>query len=136
MKKHRFYFKACQQTFITKTPYIQPRSTISNKVKRLMTRKLTKFTSEKDVAKRLCVSPSTVDCHLKEVSNSVKTYAHDALPEHLAFDEFKSTKDIEGPMSFIYCDSVTHDIIDILPNLCKHSSNTCPESQILCIILI
>ncbi len=69
LKKHRFYFKACQQTFITKTPYIQPRSTISNKVKRLMTRKLTKFTSEKDVAKSLCVSPSTVHCHLKEVSN-------------------------------------------------------------------
>ncbi|MDF0232348.1 hypothetical protein O0K70_08975 [Staphylococcus pseudintermedius] len=66
----------------------------------------------------------------------VKTYAHDALPEHLAFDEFKSTKDVEGAMSFIYCDSVTHDIIDILPNRCKHSSNICPEPQILCIILI
>ncbi|NHA39644.1 ISL3 family transposase, partial [Staphylococcus schleiferi] len=46
--------------------------------------------------------------------------AHHVLPEHLAFDEFKSTKDVEGAMSFIYCDSVTHDIIDILPDRRKH----------------
>nr|WP_282097137.1 transposase [Staphylococcus pseudintermedius] len=50
----------------------------------------------------------------------MKTHAHYVLPEHLAFDEFKSTKDVEGAMSFIYCDSVTHDIIDILPDRRKH----------------
>ncbi len=120
LKKQRFYCKACQQTFTAQTPYIQPRCTISNEVKRMMTRKLSKVISEKDVAESLCVSHSTVHRHLKEVSDSVKTQAHHVLPEHLAFDEFKSTKDVEGAMSFIYCDSVTHDIIDILPDRRKH----------------
>ncbi|HAR6490664.1 TPA: ISL3 family transposase, partial [Staphylococcus pseudintermedius] len=120
LKKQRFYCKACQRTFTAETPYIQPRCTISNEVKRMMTWKLSKVTSEKDIAESLCVSPSTVHRHLKVVSNSVKTHAHYVLPEHLAFDEFKSTKDVEGAMSFIYCDSVTHDIIDILPDRRKH----------------
>ena len=86
----------------------------------MMTRKLSKVISEKDVAESLCVSHSTVHRHLKEVSDSVKTQAHHVLPENLAVDEFKSTKDVEGAMSFIYCDSVTHDIIDILPDRRKH----------------
>uniref|UniRef100_UPI001E612FE7 transposase n=3 Tax=Staphylococcus schleiferi TaxID=1295 RepID=UPI001E612FE7 len=76
-------------------------------------------------AESLCVSPSTVHRHLKEVSDSVKTQAHHVLAEHLAFDEFKSTEDVEGAMSFIYCDSVTHDIIDILPDRRKHKLEDC-----------
>ncbi|MDW4297726.1 hypothetical protein QI059_10455 [Staphylococcus saprophyticus] len=27
-----------------------------------------------------------------------------------------SEKDVDDTMSFIYCDSITHNIIDILPN--------------------
>ncbi|MFB3187549.1 hypothetical protein PF254_07555 [Staphylococcus pseudintermedius] len=50
----------------------------------------------------------------------MKTHADYILLEHLAFDEFKSTKDVKGAMSFIYCDSVTHDVIDILPDRRKH----------------
>nr|WP_245393204.1 hypothetical protein [Staphylococcus coagulans] len=42
----------------------------------MMTRKLSKVISEKDVAESLCVSHSTVHRHLKEVSDSVKTQAH------------------------------------------------------------
>ncbi|RTX77070.1 ISL3 family transposase, partial [Staphylococcus schleiferi subsp. schleiferi] len=68
-KKQRFYCKACQQTFTAQTPYIQPRCTISNEVKCMMIRKLSKVISEKDVAESLCVSPSTVHRHLKEVSD-------------------------------------------------------------------
>jgi transposase len=39
-------------------------------------------------------------------SSSVKTTANSELPKHLSFDEFKSTKDVNGAMSFIYCDSI------------------------------
>ncbi|EOI7497066.1 transposase family protein [Staphylococcus pseudintermedius] len=42
LKKQRFYCKACQRTFTAETPYIQPRCTISNEVKRMMTWKLSK----------------------------------------------------------------------------------------------
>ncbi|ELP8740941.1 transposase, partial [Staphylococcus pseudintermedius] len=50
LKKQRLYCKACQRTFTAETPYIQPRCTISNEVKRMMTWKLSKVTSEKDIA--------------------------------------------------------------------------------------
>ena len=82
----------------------------------MMMKKLAKVSSEKDVANSLFISPSTVHRYLKEVSSSVKTTPNSELPKHLSFDEFKSTKDVDGAMSFIYCDSITHDIIDILPD--------------------
>lgn len=34
----------------------------------------------------------------------------------MSFDEFKSTNDVDSSISFIYCDNLTHDIIDILPD--------------------
>lgn len=38
------------------------------------------------------------------------------LPEYLCLDEFRSTNDVEGHLSFIYCDALTHKVIDILTN--------------------
>ncbi|TXZ93940.1 ISL3 family transposase [Vibrio cholerae] len=116
LKKQRFYCKECGQTFTAQTPYIEPRCRISKDVKLMMMKKLAKVSSEKDVANSLFISPSTVHRYLKEVSSSVKTTPNSELPKHLSFDEFKSTKDVDGAMSFIYCDSITHDIIDILPD--------------------
>ena len=91
LKKQRFYCKKCGQTFTAQTPYIEPRCRISKDVKLMLMKKLTKVSSEKDLA-------------------------NSELLKHLSFDEFKSTKDVDGTMSFIYCDSITHDIIDILPD--------------------
>ncbi|MBI5976081.1 transposase, partial [Staphylococcus canis] len=39
---------------------------------------------------------------------------HRPLPKHLMMDEFKSVKNVSGYMSFIYADSLTHRIIDIV----------------------
>lgn len=36
------------------------------------------------------------------------------LPKHLCFDEFKSVKAASGAMSFIFCDSETGEIVDIV----------------------
>ncbi|ARJ51961.1 ISL3 family transposase [Staphylococcus lutrae] len=116
LKKQRFYCKACGQTFTAKTPYIEPRCTISNDVKLMVTRKLATVISEKDIANSVLVSPSTVHRYLKDLGEAVKTQPSDILPQHLSFDEFKSTNDVDSSMSFIYCDSITHDIIDILPD--------------------
>ena len=116
LKKQRFYCKACGQTFTAKTPYINPRCTISNDVKLIVSRKLTSVVSEKDIAKSILVSPSTVHRYLKDLGETVKTQPSNVLPQHLSFDEFKSTSDVDSSMSFIYCDSLTHDIIDILPD--------------------
>lgn len=38
------------------------------------------------------------------------------LPTNLSLDEFKPVKNVDGKTSFIYCYSVTHEIIDTLPN--------------------
>ena len=38
------------------------------------------------------------------------------LPEHLLFDEFKSTNDADGAMSFIFCDADKHEIVDFVEN--------------------
>ncbi|SCT28027.1 transposase [Staphylococcus caeli] len=53
---------------------------------------------------------------MKIIAQQVKPKISDILPSHLSFDEFKSTKDVEGAMSFIYCDGSTHEILDILPD--------------------
>ncbi|MCO4348080.1 ISL3 family transposase [Staphylococcus agnetis] len=116
LKKQRYYCKECEQTFTAKTPYIETRCTISNDVKLMVVRNLANVVSEKDIAKSILISPSTVHRYLKDLGESVKTYPNETLPPHLSFDEFKSTNDVDSSMSFIYCDNITHDIIDILPD--------------------
>ncbi len=120
LKKQRFCCKECGQTYTAKTPYIDACCTISNSVKLMMTKRLSKVISEKDIAEDLCVSPSTVHRHLKSLNESIQTTVNRSLPRHLSFDEFKSTSDVDSAMSFIYCDGITHDIIDILPDRRKH----------------
>lgn len=53
------------------------------------------------------VSHSTV---FRAVDNCFTEFIpkHQVLPAHLMFDEFKSTKDIKGSMSFIFADATTH----------------------------
>ena len=116
LKKQRFYCKACGQTYTATTLYINPRCTISNDVKLMVSQKLTSVVSEKDIAHSISISPSTVHRYLKNLGETVKKQPNDVLPRHMSFDEFKSTNDVDSSMSFIYCDSITHDIIDILPD--------------------
>lgn len=48
------------------------------------------------------------------VGSDLKPSIFDSLPEHIAFDEFKSVKNIEGNMSFIFIDNTSSQIVDIL----------------------
>ncbi|SCT10046.1 ISL3 family transposase [Staphylococcus caeli] len=114
--KQRFYCKACGETFTAKTPFVQPKSTISNPVKLAIAEKVSEARSEKAIAHDLLISPSTVHRQIKLIAQQVKPKLSDTLPNHLSFDEFKSTKDVEGAMSFIYCDGETHEILDVLPD--------------------
>jgi len=67
------------------------------------------------IAKRVSVSSNTVIRVLKRVGESLEPNKN-SLPEHLSFDEFKSVKEAEGSMSFIYSDTRSHDPIDIIEN--------------------
>lgn len=69
----------------------------------------------KDIAFDNFVSSNTVARILAKFDNSFNV-DFNLLPKHLCFDEFKSTRDAKGAMSFIFCDVYNHKIIDIVEN--------------------
>ncbi|MDT0716672.1 winged helix-turn-helix domain-containing protein, partial [Staphylococcus chromogenes] len=60
----------------------------------MVSQKLSGVVSEKDIAHSISISPSTVHRSLKELGETVKTQPSDVLPQHMSFDEFKSTNDV------------------------------------------
>ncbi|WP_022818988.1 transposase [Fusobacterium russii] len=67
-------------------------------------------------------------------SNPLNTFFCKQKNEKLCFDEFKSTKDADGAMSFIYCDAETSKVIDIiedrkLNNLIKYFSRSTKNAR-------
>ena len=68
--------------------------------------------SEKDIARRLDISPSKVDRKLTEISSHA-VLRHSTLPKSMNWDEFKATKDTKGKMAFIITDNDTGNLFDI-----------------------
>ena len=127
LKKQRFFCKECNHTFSAKTNIVAKNCHISRIVKLHVLDNVKLKISEKDIARMNFVSHSTVS---KAIDRSFRNYIPDPnfLPEHLMFDEFKSTKYADGSMSFIFANSVTHEIVDIvenrqLPNLKRYFSS-------------
>ena len=114
LKKHRFLCRECGVTFVAQSPEIEQGCFIAKRVKQSIAVELADTTSVKDLSKRHFVSPTTTDRVLKQLNQSVKNNFK-SLPQHLSFDEFKSVKNVEGKMSFIYSNADTHEPIDILP---------------------
>lgn len=115
LKKQRFLCRNCQATFVAQSEEIQPSCFIANRVKHSIALELGDEVSLKNLSKRHFVSPTTINRVLTQLGRSFKVdFNH--LPAHLSFDEFKSVKNVQGKMSFIYADSVTHSIQDILPD--------------------
>ncbi|WP_222837119.1 transposase [Ureibacillus thermophilus] len=69
--------------------------------------------SEKDIAMKHHVSHATVSRVIDSFYIYYQPNVH-YLPKHLCFDEFKSVKSAAGAMSFIFCDSETGEIVDIV----------------------
>lgn len=115
LDKQRYKCKACGKTFTAETNIVRKNCFISNNVKYSAALQATEKISEKDIAKHLNISHNTVSREINAFHNSYKVnYRY--LPEALCFDEFKSTKDASGAMSFIFCDAKEHKIIDIVEN--------------------
>lgn len=115
LHKQRFYCKSCDSTFSAKSSLVEKNCFISNQIKQKITIDLTKKISEKDIAEMHNVSHSTVSRIVDHAFHQF-TPKKNYLPRHLLFDEFKSTKDAKGAMSFIFCDADKHEIIDIVEN--------------------
>ena len=115
LKKQRFLCRNCQATFVAETEEIQSHCFIANRVKQSIGIELGDVISLKNLARRHFVSPTTINRILIQVAGSFKV-DFNYLPSHLSFDEFKSVKSVQGKMSFIYVDSVSHTIQNILPD--------------------
>lgn len=120
LKKQKMFCKSCNKYFLLETKIVDKYCNISNQVKRHVFADLTKKISMKDIGKDNYVSTTTVARFMAKLDN-VFNVDFSYLPEHLSFDEFKSTKDAKGAMSFIYLNSDTHKVIDIVENRQLHS---------------
>ncbi|EHJ08902.1 transposase, ISSmi5, partial [Staphylococcus simiae CCM 7213 = CCUG 51256] len=67
------------------------------------------------------VSTTSIIRYINQHAESIKLRLLNDLLEHIMVDEFKSVKNVDGKMSFIFCDSDTHEIVDILPNRKKEA---------------
>lgn len=112
LHKQRFYCKNCDNTFIAETNLIDRYKNISNNTELQINLELMTKQSEKDIAKRLDVSPSKIDRKLNEISSHT-VLRHSHLPKSMNWDEFKATKDTKGKMAFIITNNDTGNIFDI-----------------------
>lgn len=115
LKKQKMYCKDCNKYFLLETKVVDKHCNISNQVKIHILASLTKKLSMKDIGNDNYVSTTTVARFMAKFDNEFNV-DFSYLPENLSFDEFKSTKDAKGSMSFIYLNSDNHRVIDIVEN--------------------
>jgi len=133
LRKQKFFCKQCNQTFMAESSLVDKNCHISKSTKLAISLESKEKISEKDIARRYNVSHVTVNRVINSHFTDF-TPNKNHLPEVLCFDEFKSTKDCSGAMSFIMCDGVTHSIVDIvedrqLNNLIEYFSKYTLEAR-------
>ncbi len=124
LRKQRYLCKDCVSTFSATTPLVDPGCFISKPVKLAILLKAQNTISEWIVAKEYGVSHQTVHRILHSESLQIKR-SYNYLPSFLGIDEFKSVKNADGAMSFILCDVLHKELIDIvedrrLPSLIRY----------------
>lgn len=112
LRKQRYICKNCKKTEIVTTPLVDKCCTISNPLRLSILHDATKKRSEVEIAYDNCVSNTTVARIINETYHNLPRFKK--LPKILLFDEFKSTKDAIGAMSFIMIDGDNGEILDIL----------------------
>ncbi|WP_165866680.1 transposase family protein [Vagococcus vulneris] len=114
LNKQRFLCRLCHSSFLAESLEIDKHCFIANRVKQSIGMELSDAISLKDLSKRHFVSPITINRVLNSLGKKLSNSFTDS-PQSLCFDEFTSVKNKQGKYSFIYLDSVSHKIIDILP---------------------
>lgn len=141
LRKQRYFCKECSHTFSAETNIVETNCFISKQVKLHILRDLKLKVSEKDIAYMNFVSHSTVSRAIDKCFTEF-TPDHSKLPTHLMFDEFKSTRDAKGSMSFVFADASSHQIVDIVENrqlpelrkyFSKYSKDTREKVETVCI---
>lgn len=107
--KQRYYCRQCQTTFGATTNLTANNQTLSGQLKNQIMEFAKEGLNGKLIARVCHCSPSSVRRTIKE---RIKPHYRMAkLPQNLCFDEFRSVKSI---MSFICCDSETHQLVATL----------------------
>lgn len=115
LKKQRFYCKSCCKTYTAETNLVKKNCSIASTTYTAILLELKVKNSIKDIASRFNVSTSTVNQWLTNINKSF-VINRNYLPENLSFDEFRSVSNVKGKMSFIYMDSKTGNIQNIVQN--------------------
>lgn len=111
LKCQRYRCDACLTTFSAHSPYVWENCQISQPVRQMILSEAMTNISLKDIARRYFVSDKTVQRVVNAEAKNHHNYQTQWLPIHMAFDEFKST----NKMSFIWCDSTSQMLGEILP---------------------
>lgn len=104
--KQRYYCKCCNSTFGAITSLTEENHTLSKKLKSQVMQFVKQGLNGQLIAKICHCSPSSVRRTI--IERVQPHYRMAKLPKHLCFDEFRSTK---STMSFICCDSKTHQLV-------------------------
>lgn len=112
LHKQRFFCKHCNNTFTAETSLVNRNKNISNNTNLQVRLELMDKQSEKDIAKKMDVSASTVDRILNSIASHT-VLRHPTLPTSMNWDEFKATKDTKGKMAFIITDNDNGNLFDI-----------------------
>ena len=109
----RYICKECKKTFSPSTNIVGNNSSISNNLKYTIALELQKNISLTSIAKRYNISISSVQRIMDNCYSDFKVNK-EHLPEAICIDEFKSVKNIDGDMSFVFADYRTKSIVDIV----------------------
>ena len=102
--------KIVKKTFSPSTSVAKDNSNISNNLKYTIAQELQENISLTFIAKKYNLSISSVQRIMDECYSDFKV-SKDHLPETICIDEFKSVKNIDGAMSFVFADYQTKNII-------------------------
>ena len=109
----RYICKDCKKTFSPSTNIVSDNSNISNNLKYTIALELKENLSLTSIAKRYNISITSVQRVMDDCFSDFKVNK-EHLPEAICIDEFKSVKNIDGAMSFIFANYQRKSIIDIV----------------------
>ena len=109
----RHICKDCKKSFSPSTNIVEDNSNISNNLKYTIAHELQENISLTSIAKRYNISISSVQRIMGNCYSDFKVNK-EHLPESMCIDEFKSVKNIDGAMSFVFADYQAKNIIDIV----------------------
>ena len=109
----RYICKDCKKTFSPSTNIVSDNSNISNNLKYTIALELKENLSLTSIAKRYNISITSVQRVMDDCFSDFKVNK-EHLPEVICIDEFKSVKNIDGAMSFVFANYQSKSIIDIV----------------------